>query len=94
MCNVCYSQESGFASYSAVPSTMCDSHFFEWQEEKIYNDLDCSREDIYLQIAACRLDKCQADPPQTWRLIHSFKGACGKPPKKCEITHTTRRLTI
>ena len=29
-------------------SSLCDTHYFEWQEEKLYGELDMSTEDIYL----------------------------------------------
>ena len=38
LCAVCNATSN---SYSVVPLELCEEHFFEWQEEKIYNDLDC-----------------------------------------------------
>jgi hypothetical protein len=48
MCATCYANENGIKSYSVKPSTLCDTHFFEWQEEKMYMELDRSTEGIYL----------------------------------------------
>lgn len=38
----------GLSMIDSNPSTMCDTHYFEWAQEKIYNDLDMSTEDMYL----------------------------------------------
>ena len=38
LCAVCNATSN---SYSVVPLELCEEHFIEWQEEKIYNDLDC-----------------------------------------------------
>jgi hypothetical protein len=46
-CNICYANLMGINSIEARPATLCTTHFFEWQEEKIYNDLDMSTEGIY-----------------------------------------------
>jgi len=46
-CNICYANLMGLNSIDSRPSTMCDTHYFEWQEEKIYNDLDIM-EGVYL----------------------------------------------
>jgi hypothetical protein len=47
MCPVCYATKNGIKSYSVNPSNLCSPHFFEWQEEKIYDCLD-TMEGLYL----------------------------------------------
>ena len=47
-CATCYAIENGIACYSVNPSTLCDTHYFEWQDEKMYFELDRSTEGIYL----------------------------------------------
>ena len=47
MCATCNAIENGIKIYSVNPSTLCDTHFFEWQEEKMYMELDRSTEGIY-----------------------------------------------
>jgi hypothetical protein len=47
-CNICYANLMGLSMIDSNPSTMCDTHYFEWAQEKIYNDLDMSTEDMYL----------------------------------------------
>jgi hypothetical protein len=31
-----------------IISTLCDTHYFEWQEEKMYMELEMSTEGMYL----------------------------------------------
>ena len=47
MCASCYAIENGITCYSIKPSDLCDTHYFEWQEEKMYWELDRSTEGIY-----------------------------------------------
>lgn len=44
MCTVCEAQDLGLNSCSVVIETLCDEHYFEWFEEKAYNDLDIDEE--------------------------------------------------
>jgi hypothetical protein len=48
MCASCYAIENGINYYSIKPSDLCDTHYFEWQQEKMYWELDRSTEGIYL----------------------------------------------
>ena len=48
MCASCYATENGIKSYSVVPSLLCDTHYFEWQDEKMYFELERSTEGLYL----------------------------------------------
>lgn len=48
MCNICLAQEFNISSIYSSPETMCDTHYFEWAQEKIYNDFDSSTEGLYL----------------------------------------------
>ena len=48
MCATCYANENGIKSYSVKPSTLCDTHYFEWQDEKMYFELERSTEGLYL----------------------------------------------
>jgi hypothetical protein len=48
MCATCYANANGIKFYSVSPSTLCDTHFFEWQEEKMYWELDRSTEGLYI----------------------------------------------
>ena len=48
MCATCNANAKGIKFYAITPSTLCDTHFFEWQEEKMYWELDRSTEGIYL----------------------------------------------
>ena len=45
MCDVCNATTS---SYSVDPYTLCDEHYFEWAEEKAYNDLNSDEEYFHL----------------------------------------------
>ncbi len=45
MCDVC---NATTLMYSVDPATLCDEHYFEWAEEKMYNDFDMSTEGVYL----------------------------------------------
>ena len=47
MCATCNAIENGIRFYSVRPTELCDTHYFEWQEEKMYMDLDRSTEGIY-----------------------------------------------
>jgi hypothetical protein len=47
LCKVCR-YEGILSTYSVTPATLCTDHYFEWQQEKIYNDLDMSTEGLYL----------------------------------------------
>jgi hypothetical protein len=31
-----------------IISTLCDTHYFEWQEEKMYMELEMSTEGLYI----------------------------------------------
>jgi len=45
MCNFCYAEENNISMISKGPTMdMCDKHYFEWVEEKVYNDLDRDEE--------------------------------------------------
>jgi len=33
---------------NTIVSSLCDTHYFEWAEEKMYMELDCSTEGMYL----------------------------------------------
>jgi hypothetical protein len=48
MCASCYAIENGITCYSIKPSNLCDTHYFEWQQEKMYWELDRSTEGLYL----------------------------------------------
>jgi hypothetical protein len=48
MCATCYAIENGIKSYSVKPSNLCDTHYFEWQEEKMFMELEMSTEGMYL----------------------------------------------
>jgi hypothetical protein len=48
MCASCYAIENGITCYSIKPSDLCDTHYFEWQEEKMYWELDRSTEGLYI----------------------------------------------
>ena len=48
MCATCYAIENGISCYSVNPSTLCDSHYFDWQDEKMYFELERSTEGLYL----------------------------------------------
>jgi hypothetical protein len=48
MCASCYAIENGIKFYSVVPSLLCDTHYFEWQNEKMYFELERSTEGLYL----------------------------------------------
>jgi hypothetical protein len=48
MCNICYARENNILSIYSNPSTMCEIHYFEWSQEKMYNELDRSTEGLYL----------------------------------------------
>ena len=45
---VSYAIENGITCYSIKPSDLCDTHFFEWQEEKMFMELEMSTEGMYL----------------------------------------------
>ena len=45
MCDVCTATTN---SYSVDPYTLCDEHYFEWAEEKAYNDLNSDEEYFHL----------------------------------------------
>ena len=45
MCDVCNATNS---SYCVDPYTLCDEHYFEWAEEKAYNDLNSDEEYFHL----------------------------------------------
>jgi hypothetical protein len=47
MCATCNAIENGIRFYSVKPMELCETHFFEWQEEKMYMELDRSTEGIY-----------------------------------------------
>jgi hypothetical protein len=39
MCNICYAQENNIPMIATRPTLgMCDEHYREWVQEKIYND--------------------------------------------------------
>jgi len=48
MCAVCHANENGIRFYSVRPTELCDTHFFEWQEEKMIWELDRSTEGMYV----------------------------------------------
>jgi hypothetical protein len=48
MCAVCHANENGIRFYSVKPTELCDTHFFEWQEEKMIWELDRSTEGMYV----------------------------------------------
>lgn len=48
MCAVCHANENGITFYSVRPTELCDTHFFEWQEEKMIWELDRSTEGMYV----------------------------------------------
>ena len=48
MCATCYANENGIKSYSVKPSNLCDTLFFEWQDEKMYFELERSTEGLYI----------------------------------------------
>ena len=48
MCNICYAQQNNISAIYSSPSTMCETHYFEWVAEKTYNDFDRSTEGLYL----------------------------------------------
>jgi hypothetical protein len=48
MCNICYAQQNNISAISSSPSTMCDTHYFEWAEEKMFMELEMSTEGLYL----------------------------------------------
>ena len=45
LCAVC-SATTNF--YSVKPNELCDEHYFEWAEEKMYMEFDMSTEDLYV----------------------------------------------
>ena len=47
-CNVCYANLMGLSMINSSPSTMCDTHYFDWQQEKMYNELEMSTEGMYI----------------------------------------------
>ena len=39
MCNICYAEKNNISMIKARPTLgMCDKHYMEWVEEKVYND--------------------------------------------------------
>lgn len=48
MCAVCHANENGIRFYAVRPMELCDTHFFEWQEEKMIWELDRSTEGMYV----------------------------------------------
>lgn len=48
MCATCNAIENGISCYSVKPSDLCDTHYFEWQEEKMFWELDRSTEGLYI----------------------------------------------
>jgi hypothetical protein len=47
LCAICR-YEGILSSYSVKPATLCTDHYFEWAQEKMYDELDSSTEGMYL----------------------------------------------
>lgn len=45
LCAVCNADSN---CYSVKPYELCDEHYFEWAEEKMYMEFDMSTEDLYV----------------------------------------------
>jgi hypothetical protein len=45
LCAVCNATTN---FYSVKPNELCDEHYFEWAEEKMYMEFDSSTEDLYV----------------------------------------------
>lgn len=46
MCNICYANANSISMIYSSPSTMCETHYFDWCQEKGFNELS-EQEDYF-----------------------------------------------